>query len=106
VSAFRANRLDQDGVTQHAAVANAGEYSIDVALYHRRVGNGTITCRMLKRKGGPGKRIIQLVGEYSDAGEGVTQVIQCASEVEEIEQLARLEGIIRRASRRPSIRVK
>lgn len=100
--AFRANRLDPDGVTQHAAVANAGEYSIDLPLYHRRVGNGTITCRMLKRKGGPGKRIVQLVGEYSDAGEGVTHVVQCASETEEVEQLARLERIILAASRRPS----
>lgn len=102
MASYRANRLDSDGVTQHAAVANAGEYSIDLPLYHRRVGAGTITCRMLKREGGPGKRIVQLVGEYEDAGEGVTHVVQCASEVEELAQLARLERIIREASRRPS----
>lgn len=96
-----ANRLDSDGVTQHARVANAGEYSIEIPLYHRRVGNGTIMCRMLKQPA-PGKRIVQLVGEYSDAGVEVLQVVQCSSEQEEHEQLQRLERIILAASRRPA----
>lgn len=98
---FRANRLDADGVTQHAPVAAAADYSIETPLYHRSVGNGTITCRMLKAPT-PAKRIVQLVGEYTDAGVEVLHVVQCESEDEEIRQLERLERVILAASRRPS----
>lgn len=97
----RANRLDSDGVTQHADVAHAAEYSIDVPLYHRRVGNGTIVCRLLKSPT-PAKRIVQLQADYLDAGVDVHHVVQCDSELDEIRQLERLEGVILRASRRPA----
>ena len=95
-----ANRLDPDG-TQHARVAHAADYSIELPLYDRRVGNGHIFCRML-RSPTPAKRIVQLVAEYSDAGVEVLRVVQCASEQEEITQLERLEKLILAASRRPS----
>jgi hypothetical protein len=94
-------RREADG-TQHARVAQAGEYSIELPLYQRAIGTGTITCRMLKRDAGPGRRIVQLLAEYYDAGVQVTRVVQCASETEEVAQLQRLERIIRRATSLPS----
>lgn len=96
-------RFDPDG-TQHARVAQAADYSIEVALYHRKVGNGWIHCRMLKAPtvSTGSRRIVQLVAEYSDAGVDVHQVVQCSSEQEETAQLARLERIILTASRRPT----
>lgn len=93
-------RVDPDG-TQHARVAQAHDYKIETPLYVRQVGNGTITCRMLKSPT-PAKRIIQLVAQYSEAGVAVDRVVQCTSETEEIAQLERLERIVLEASRRPS----
>lgn len=93
-------RFDPDG-TQHARVAQATDYSIELPLYHRKVGNGMIYCRMLKAAG-PARRIVQLVAEYGDAGVDVHQVVQCFSDEDEVRQLQRLEGIILEASRRPT----
>jgi hypothetical protein len=95
------NRLDADGVTQHARVAHAADYSVELPLYHLEVGNGTIFCRVLKSPS-PAKRIVQLVAEYTDAGVEVLQVVQCESEAEETRELERLERRILEASRRPS----
>jgi hypothetical protein len=97
---WQPNRLDSDGVTQHARVAHAAEYSIQVPLYHRHVGTGMITCRLL-RSPTPAKRIVQLVAEYVERGVDTTRVVQCESEVDEIRQLERLERIILEATRRP-----
>lgn len=92
----------EPGDVTHARVAQSGDYTIDLPLYRREIGNGSITCRMLKRAGGPGRRIVQLVGEYYDAGVQVTHAVQCNDEPDELRQLERLEGIIRAAQRRPS----
>jgi hypothetical protein len=92
-------RTDPDG-TQHARVAQAHDYSIEIPQYRLAVGNGTITCRMLKAPQ-PARRLVQLLAEYTDAGVEVLQVVQCDSETEEVAQLARLERIILAASRRP-----
>lgn len=97
---WQPNRLDSDGVTVHARVAHAAEYSIDVPLYHRRVGTGMITCRLL-RSPTPAKRLVQLVAEYVEAGVDTMRVVQCDSEVDEVRQLHRLERIILEATRRP-----
>jgi hypothetical protein len=96
-----ANRFIAGDPDQHARVAHAAEYSLELPLYQRRVGNGTITCRMLKSPT-PAKRLVQLVAEYYDAGVQVTQVVQCEDEPDEVRQLARLERRILEASRRPS----
>jgi hypothetical protein len=92
---------DADG-TQHARVAQATDYSIELPLYHRRIGNGTVYCRMSKAAQ-PARRIVELVAEYSDAGVAVQHVIRCTSEDEEIRQLMRLERLIAAASRKPAI---
>lgn len=94
-------RIDPDGV-QHAPVAQAHDYSIETPIYRRAVGNGTITCRMLKAAEGPARRIVQLTAEYYDAGVQVTQVVQCDSEQDEVRQLERLERRILEATRRPT----
>jgi hypothetical protein len=93
-------RFIDDG-EQTMRVAQAHDYSIELPLYVRRVGSGSITCRMLKAPT-PAKRIVQLVAEYVEAGIDTTRVVQCESEVEEMHQLARLEGIILAAERRPT----
>jgi hypothetical protein len=93
-------RFDSDG-TQHARVAQAADYSIELPLYHRRIGNGVVYCRLLKAPT-PAKRLVQLVAEYSDAGVAVQHVIQCESEQDEMSSLARLEKLITAASRRPA----
>jgi hypothetical protein len=99
--AWRPPRLDSDGVTVHADVAHAAEYSIETPLYVRTVGNGTITCKLLQAPT-PAKRIVQLLAEYYERGVQVTHVVQCASESEEIRELERLEKVVLEASRKPS----
>jgi hypothetical protein len=96
-----ANRFITGDPDQHARVAHAGEYTIETPLYQRRVGNGTITCRMM-RSPTPAKRIVQLVADYHDGGIQTTRVCQCESEQEEVRDLQRLERLILEASRRPS----
>jgi hypothetical protein len=98
---WRANRLDSDGVIQHAPVANAADYAVDVVLYRRQVGTGSIVCRMLKSPT-PARRIVQLAATYNESGVQTDRIVQCASETEEVAQLERLERIIRAASCRPS----
>lgn len=100
MSAWRPPRTEVDG-TQHADVAHAAEYSLEVPLYVRSVGAGTITCNMLKAPT-PAKRLIQLKAEYYERGVQVTQVVQCSSEREEVAELARLERVMRAAQARPT----
>jgi hypothetical protein len=99
--AHRANRFDPDGVVEHRRVAHAAEYSIELPLYMRTIGNGSVKCVLLKSPT-PAKRIVQLIAEYKEAGVYVHQVVQCISETEELAQLQRLERVILEASRRPS----
>ena len=91
--------VEPDG-THHARVAHSADYSIETPLYMRPVGNGRITCKML-RSPTPAKRLVQLVGEYYDGGVQVTHIVQCDDEADEIRQLERLERKILAASRRP-----
>lgn len=95
-----ANRFITGDPDQHARVANAAEYTEELQLYARVVGNGTIRC-VMRKSPTPAKRLVQLVAEYWDAGVQVTQVVQCDSEQDEVRQLARLERRILEASRRP-----
>lgn len=95
-------RFDTSGDrAQHARVAQAADYSIEIPLYQRHVGNGVILCRMLKAPT-PARRIVQLIARYTDAGVEVDHIVQCDSEQEEIHQLERLEKLILQASRRPT----
>lgn len=94
-------RLDAETGAMEPKVAQAHDYSIVIPLYVLPIGNGRVECIMRKAAEGPAKRIIQLVASYTDAGSdtSVTQVVQCSSELEEIQELYRLERLILAASR-------
>jgi hypothetical protein len=96
---FRAPRFDASG-DQHAAVAHAADYELVTTLWRRRVGNGSITCQLLRAKR-PAKRIVQLHAEWTDAGVPTTCICQVHSPAEEAHDAARLERLILAASRRP-----
>jgi hypothetical protein len=96
---FRAPLFDASG-DQHMAVAHAADYEVVTVLWRRRVGNGSITCKLLRAKK-PAKRIVQLHAEWTDAGVPTACVCQVHSPEEEQADAARLERQILAASRRP-----
>jgi hypothetical protein len=91
-------RKDPDGVVQHRAVATAGTYRVDKTLWRRKVAGGTITCELLRRVEGPGKRPVRLIADYEDAGVACQDVIYCETPMEEQEAMGRLERKILKAS--------
>jgi hypothetical protein len=93
-------REDPDG-TRHLPVASTGEYE-EIPAYVRNVPGGRITCFTLKRREGPGKRMVQLRADYTEAGCATTKIVKCDSDVDEVRQLERLEKLILAASRRPA----
>jgi hypothetical protein len=96
-------RFDRDGVTQHAKVANVGDYGILTTLWTRKVATrGTITCELLRNSLGPGRRLVRLIAEYRDAGKLTTDVVMVGSAEEEARTVARLEQRIIEAERRPA----
>jgi hypothetical protein len=97
---WRANRFHEGEQTM--AVANAAAYELVTVLWRRRVGNGSIECRLVRAKR-PAKRLVQLLAEYSDAGELCTTVVQVADVDEEAREALRLERLILAASARPEI---
>ena len=97
-----ARRVDPETGGLHMRVAHEADYAVDRMLYRRLIGNGIVTCRLLKSDAAGARGLVQLVAEYSDAGVLTTQVSLCESEDDEIRQLSRLEKIILAASRRPT----
>ena len=93
-------RHDPDG-TQHKMVADSIDYRVAATLWRRKVGNGSITCKLL-RGHKPSARIVQLLAEYDDAGTAVSRVVNCTDQLDEERQAQRLERIIRQASARPA----
>lgn len=89
-----------DGGDQTMAVAHAADYELVTVLWRRRVGNGSIECRLLRAKR-PAKRIVQLLAEYTDAGVFTSQVCQCDSPEDEARSALRIEREILAASMRP-----
>ncbi|HEY1457559.1 MAG TPA: hypothetical protein VGF15_03475, partial [Solirubrobacteraceae bacterium] len=85
---------------QHAPVSDSIEYTRVTTLWQRRIGNGTLTCD-LYRGTKPSKRLVMLIAVYDDGNAGVTRSVRCESPEEETKEAARLEAIIRAASRRP-----
>lgn len=95
-------RHDADG-TVHRRVRNIGTYSEVTTLRRIRIGTGSIEVRLAKNAAGPGRRIVQLVADYNDAGVAVQHVVQCDDELDEARQLQRLERLILEAMRRPAL---
>lgn len=93
-------RHDADG-TQHKMVADSIEYRVAATLWQRKVGNGSITCKLL-RGHKPSARIVQLLAEYDDAGTAVSRVVNCTDQLDEQRQVQRLERVILLASTRPT----
>jgi hypothetical protein len=96
-------RHDDDG-TVHARVRNVGRYSVQTVLYTRSVaGVGTIRCELLRNRDGVGRRLVQLVADYVDAGVAVQRIVMCDDELDEKYQLGRLERTMLEAMRRPAL---
>jgi len=93
-------RVDPDTGGLHARVSQAHDYEVVTVLWRRRVGNGTLQCRLLRAKR-PAKRIVQLLAEYTDAGVLTTAICQVHSPQEEAADAFRLERQILWASTRP-----
>lgn len=102
MTAHRAPAFDPGDHAQHARVGSRAIYDVQIALWHRRVGNGTIYCRLLKASAGPARRLVELVAEFEDRGVGELRVVRCTSEADEHRELERLEGIMRAAAARPT----
>ncbi len=70
-------------------------------LWSRRVGNGTLTCELLKGHK-PSRRLVQLVADYENAGDTETRTCVCDDPLDEARQIKRLETIMLEAAARPS----
>lgn len=86
---------------QHMGVAHAAHYERVTTLWHRRIGNGSIECQLLRAKR-PAKRLVQLLAEWDDAGTPTTAIVMIKDELEEAREAARLERTILAASIRPT----
>jgi hypothetical protein len=94
-------RVDPETGALHKRVSQAHEYQVASLLWRRPVGNGIVTCELLRSITGPAKRIVQLRADYTDAGTVTTDVIQLAGEDDEQLQVMLLTVKILEASRRP-----
>jgi hypothetical protein len=94
-------RIDPETGALHARVSQAHDYTLATILWRRRIGNGTIECKMYRSTSGPARRIVQLHAEYIDAGIHTSAVVGVASVFEERVEALRLEKIILAASTRP-----
>lgn len=73
-------------------------------LWKRRVGNGTLTLELL-RGHKPSRRLVQLVADYEDAGNGVIRTCVCEDQLDEARQTERLEKLMLDAANRPALDV-
>lgn len=94
-------RTDPETGALHKRVSQAHDYDVAQILWHRPVGNGSITCELLRSSSGPAKRIVQLHARYTDAGVLTDRVIHLAGEDDEQLRVMLLTVDILEASRRP-----
>ncbi len=96
------SRFDPDTGAQHARVHQATDYNRTTLLRERRIGNGTLKFELVRSSAPGARRYVQLHADYEDAGEGVTTIVRCESQLEEAREHSRLERIMLAASARPS----
>jgi hypothetical protein len=96
-------RVDPETGALHARVNQAHDYELATILWRRRIGNGTLTCKLFRARSGPARRIIQLEAAYTDAGVTSTLVSQVNDPLEEQFVAARMEREILAASARPDL---
>jgi hypothetical protein len=97
-------RVDADTGGLHMRVPDAIRYERErvTTLWTRRVGNGTLTLELL-RGHKPSRRLVQLVADYEDAGNGIIRTCVCEDQLDEARQIARLEKLMLEASIRPML---
>jgi hypothetical protein len=99
-----APRVDEETGALHLRVPDAIRYERErvTTLWQRKVGNGTLTCELL-RGHKPSRRIVQLVADYEERGNGVLRTCVCEDELDQARQEARLEQLMLDAAILPSL---
>ena len=98
-----APRVDQETGGLHMRVADAIVYERHrvTTLWSRRVGNGTLRCELL-RGHKPSRKVVQLVADYEERGNGMLRTCVCDDELDQARQEARLEQLMLAAAILPS----
>lgn len=98
-----APRVDEDTGALHMRVPDAVRYERErvTTLWSRKVGNGTLRCELL-RGHKPARRIVQLVADYEEAGNGMLHTCVCEDELDQARQEERLEKLMLKAAVLPS----
>jgi hypothetical protein len=98
-----APRQDAETGGMHMRVPDAVDYERQrvTTAWRRKVGNGTLTCEVL-RGHKRSRRLVQLVAEYEDAGDAALRTCICDDELDEARQVQRLEKLMLEAAARPS----
>lgn len=91
-------RVDHETGETHARVSQAHDYQLVTTLWRRRVGTGSIECRLYKSTSGPARRIVQLHAQWTERDIDTSCVVGVDSPEEEAVEAARLERVILGAS--------
>lgn len=77
-------------------VPDAVEYdrAKSIQLWRRTVGNGTLTCELLKADKPGARRLVQLIADYEVAGDGHLRTCICDDEDDEQRQVKRLTELM------------
>ena len=99
-----APRVDEETGGLHMRVPDAIVYERHrvTTLWTRKVGNGTLRCELL-RGHKASRRIVQLVADYEERGNGVLRTCVCDDELDQARQEQRLEQLMLAASILPSL---
>lgn len=95
-------RVDPETGATHARVAQAHDYDRRTVLRELRVGNGTLRLELIRSSSPGTRRLVQWRADYTEGDEGVTRVVNCADELDEARQHARLEREMLAAAAKPS----
>jgi hypothetical protein len=100
-------RVDEETGGLHMRVPDAIRYERErvTTLWRRKVGNGTLRCELL-RGDKPSRRLVQLVADYEERGNGVLRTCVCSDELDQARQEARLERLMLEASVLPTLDAK
>jgi hypothetical protein len=97
-------RVDEHTGALHMRVPDAIKYERErvTTLWSRKVGNGTLRCELL-RGDKPSRRLVQLVADYEERGNGQLRTCICTDELDEARQVARLEKLMLEAAILPTL---
>jgi len=98
-----APRVDEETGGLHMRVSDAVVYERHrvTTLWTRKVGNGTLRCELL-RGHKPSRKVVQLVADYEERGNGMLRTCVCNDEFDQARQEERLEQLMLAAAILPS----